>query len=76
MPELLDAQETRRERQAAGIAAAKERGSVYNGRKAGTTKAKPKPKRALELRSKGLADSEIATAMGISRRTVQRHLNN
>ena len=66
-------QETRRERQAAGIAAAKERGSVYNGRKSGTTKAKPN--RASELRSKGLADSEIATALGISRRTVQRYLN-
>ena len=67
-------QETRRERQAAGIAAAKERGDVYSGRKAGTTKAKPT--RALELRNKGLIDSEIATAMGISRRTVQRYLNN
>ena len=33
-------QETRRERQAAGIAAAKEAG-VYIGRRAGTTKAKP-----------------------------------
>ena len=60
-----------RERQAAGIAAAKERG-VYIGRKSGTTKAKPK--RAAELREKGLNDSEIATAMGISRRTVQRYL--
>jgi len=67
-------QETRRERQAAGIAAAKERGNVYTGRIAGTTKAKPN--RALELRNKGLNDSEIATAMGISRRTVQRYLNN
>jgi len=67
-------QETRRERQAAGIAAAKERGDVYNGRKAGTIKAKPK--RALELRNKGLNDAEISTAMGISRRTVQRYLNN
>ncbi len=67
-------QESRRERQAAGIAAAQELGGVYSGRKAGTTKAKPK--RALELRRKGLNDSEIATAMGISRRTVQRYLNN
>lgn len=67
-------QETRRERQTAGIAAAKERGSVYSGRKVGTTKAKPT--RASELRNKGLNDSEIATAMGISRRTVQRYLNN
>lgn len=60
-----------RERQAAGIAAAKARG-VYIGRQPGTTKGKPK--RAAELREKGLNDSEIAEAMGISRRTVQRYL--
>jgi DNA invertase Pin-like site-specific DNA recombinase len=65
-------QETRRERQAAGIAAAKERG-VYRGRKAGTTK--EMPTRALELRVNGLTDREIATALGISRRTVQRYLS-
>ena len=65
-------QETRRERQAVGIEAAKQR-SVYNGRKAGTTKAKPQ--RAKELRQRGLNDSEIATVLGISRRTVQRYLN-
>lgn len=64
-------QETRRERQAAGIAAAKER-DIYRGRKSGTTKAKPQ--RALELRSRGLTDREIATALGVSRRTVQRYL--
>ncbi len=64
-------QETRRERQAAGIDAAKQRG-VYQGRKAGTTKAKPD--RASELRANGLSDDEIATALGISRRTVQRYL--
>jgi DNA invertase Pin-like site-specific DNA recombinase len=64
-------QETRRERQAAGIAAAKERG-VYVGRRPGTTHAKPE--RALELRNKGLADREIAEALGVSRRTVQRYL--
>jgi DNA invertase Pin-like site-specific DNA recombinase len=64
-------QETRRERQAAGIAAAKERG-VYNGRQPGTTKAKPK--RAAELRGQGLSDSEVAAAMNVSRRTVQRYL--
>ena len=65
-------QETRRERQAAGIAAAKERG-VYEGRKAGTTKGKPA--RAATLRERGLTDSEIAQSMGVSRRTVQRYLN-
>ena len=64
-------QETRRERQAAGIAAAKERG-VYFGRKKGTTKAKPK--RAAELKRKGLTDSEIGNALGVSRRSVQRYL--
>jgi len=66
-------QETRRERQRAGIDAAKERG-VYLGRKAGTTKAKPL--RAVELRQKGLAIGEIATAMSISTRTVRRYLSN
>jgi len=64
-------QETRRERQAAGIAAAKEAG-VYFGRRAGTTKAKPA--RAAQLRKKGLTDGEIAIAMGVSRRTVQRYI--
>lgn len=64
--------EFRAERQAAGIKAARKRG-VYLGRRNGTTKAKPD--RALELRAKGLEDSEIATALGISRRTVQRYLH-
>ena len=65
-------QETRRERQAVGIETAKQRG-VYNGRKSGTTKAKPQ--RAKELRGRGLNDSEIAAALKVSRRTVQRYLN-
>ena len=65
-------QETRRERQAAGIAAAKEEGK-YKGRKPGTTKAVPR--RAVQLRAKGLSDGEIATALGVSRRSVQRYLN-
>lgn len=64
-------QETRRERQEAGIAAAKEAGK-YLGRRSGTTKAKPQ--RAITLRERGLNDGEIATALGISRRTVQRYL--
>jgi hypothetical protein len=55
-------QETRRERQAAGIAAAKEEGK-YKGRKPGTTKAAPR--RAIQLRAKGLSDREIATALGV-----------
>ena len=64
-------QETRRERQAVGIAVAKKRG-VYLGRKPGTSKAKPE--RAKNLRAKGLKDHEIATALGVSRRTIQRYL--
>jgi DNA invertase Pin-like site-specific DNA recombinase len=63
--------ETRRERQAAGIAAAKERG-VYSGRLVGTTAASPT--RAAELHRQGLADSEIANALDVSTRTVQRYL--
>ena len=64
-------QQNRRERQAAGIEAAKERG-VYIGRLPGTTKGTPC--RAIDLRKKGLTDGEIATAIGVSRRTVQRYL--
>ena len=64
-------QETRRERQRAGIDAAKERG-VYKGRKPGSTKAKPA--QAKRLCTKGLTQSEIATALGVSRSTVCRYL--
>jgi DNA invertase Pin-like site-specific DNA recombinase len=63
--------EYRRERQAAGITVAKERG-VYRGRQRGTTKASPR--RALELRGRGLTVQEIATALGVSRRTALRYL--
>lgn len=63
--------ETMKERQRAGIDAAKKRG-VYQGRKRGTTKAKPE--RARTLRDKGLTQHEIATAMGVSRTTVIRYL--
>ena len=66
-------QETRRERQAAGISAAKERG-VYQGRKTGTTKANPE--RAAELRSQGLKVAEVAKALGVSLRTAKRYLAN
>jgi DNA invertase Pin-like site-specific DNA recombinase len=61
----------RQERQRAGIAVAREKG-VYTGRKAGTTK--QTPARAAELRSRGLQVAEIATALGVSRRTVLRYL--
>ncbi len=65
-------QETRRERQRAGIDAARELG-VYKGRKPGTTKARPS--RARKLANKGLAHGEIAKALGVSRRTVLRYLH-
>lgn len=55
-------QETRRERQRAGIEAARERG-VYRGRKPGSTKANPA--RARKLREKGLTLDEIASAMAV-----------
>jgi DNA invertase Pin-like site-specific DNA recombinase len=63
--------ESIRERQAVGIAAAKERGT-YKGRRPGATKAKPA--RAQELRATGLKDHEIATSLGVTKRTVQRYL--
>jgi DNA invertase Pin-like site-specific DNA recombinase len=63
-------QETRRERQAAGIAVAKRNGK-YRGRQRGTTKAEPE--RALKLRAKGLSVEEIAASLKISRNTVFRY---
>jgi DNA invertase Pin-like site-specific DNA recombinase len=63
--------EYRAERQAAGIEVARKKG-VYRGRKKGTTKGEPE--RARELKAKGLKVSEIAQAMGTSKRTVQRYL--
>lgn len=66
--------ETRRDRQAAGIAVAKEKGS-YRGRALGAVKAGVNPSRAVELRKKGLANDEIAQVMNVSVRTVIRYLN-
>jgi DNA invertase Pin-like site-specific DNA recombinase len=63
--------EYRRERQTAGIEVAKQKG-VYKGRKPGTTK--KKPERAIKLREKGLTFREIATALGVSERTVFRYI--
>jgi len=60
-----------RERQAAGIAAAKARGA-YKGRKAGTTKGKPE--QANELKAQGLKSIEIAHILNVSVSTVQRYL--
>ena len=63
--------ETRKERQAVGIAAAKAKG-IYLGRKKGTTKKKPAT--AQRFRDKGLTHDEIAQAMGVNVRTVFRYL--
>lgn len=60
-----------RERQAAGIALAKQRG-VYTGRHKGTTKAAPA--RAQALRQQGLTVAEIANALGVKERTVYSYL--
>jgi DNA invertase Pin-like site-specific DNA recombinase len=60
-----------KERQKAGIAAAKARGA-YKGRQPGTRKASPE--RARELATKGNNLNEIAAALGISKRTVMRYL--
>jgi DNA invertase Pin-like site-specific DNA recombinase len=64
-------QQTRRERQAAGIAVAKKAG-VYRGRQPGTTKASPE--RARALAAKGNSVDEIACALGCSPRTVRRYV--
>lgn len=65
-------QETRRERQAVGIAVAKREGK-YKGRQAGTTNKSSEPReRILELIDKGLTHAEIATALGCSTKTIQR----
>ncbi len=60
-----------RERQAAGITAAQDRG-VYRGRQKGTTKARPR--RAVALRSLGLTVPEIAHPLQVSERTIFRYL--
>ena len=60
-----------RERQAAGIATAKEKG-VYMGRKKGSLKAKPE--RARALKEKGLTAKEIANALNVSERSAFRYL--
>lgn len=66
-------QETRRERQAAGIAVAKLNG-VYGGRKKGAVKAGVDPERAVQLRANGLTYDEIAKAIGASVSSVRRYL--
>lgn len=64
-------QETRKERQAAGISEAKKAGK-YKGRKPGTTKADAS--RASVLKAQGLNVTEIANAMGVSRPTAYKYL--
>lgn len=59
-----------RERQRAGIEAAKKQG-VYTGRVRGSTKADPN--RARILKAKGLNSNEVAAALGISKRTLRRY---
>ena len=60
-----------KERQAVGIALAKQRGA-FKGRKRGATKARPQ--RARALRDKGLTLPEIAQALRVDKRTVSRYL--
>jgi DNA invertase Pin-like site-specific DNA recombinase len=62
-----------KERQAIGIALAKNRG-VYTGRRLGTTKAMPA--RARALRKQKLTIPEIAQALGVKQRTVYNYLSN
>lgn len=71
--------EFRKQRQRDGIISAKKKDKAkpkarrtYPGRKVGTTKGKPE--RAAELKAKGLTAEEIATAMGVSVRSVWRYL--
>lgn len=65
--------EVRKERQAAGIACAKENGT-YKGRKPGAVKAGINPKQAIKLANKGFTQPEIAKAMGVSVSSVGRYL--
>lgn len=64
-------QEARRERQAAGIAAAKAAG-VYRGGMPGRRKASTV--KACDLRGRGLAVADVARTLGVSRATAYRYL--
>ena len=61
-----------RERQAAGIAAARANGKRWGGRKRGTFKIDPA--KVQRLADKGLNYTDIARALGVHRRTVKRML--
>lgn len=65
--------ETRRERQMAGIALAKEKG-LFKGRKPGSIKKKNGPERAAKLWAKGMNVTEVARALGVARKTALRYL--
>lgn len=62
---------TRKQNQRSGIEAAKSKG-IFKGRKKGAMKRKPGD--AKTLKSKGLTHAEIASALGVSHRTVSRYL--
>ncbi len=62
-----------RERQAAGIQAARASGKRWGGRRPGVGR-KTDPKRAHQLCQRGLTHGEIAAALAVSRRTVVRML--
>jgi DNA invertase Pin-like site-specific DNA recombinase len=64
--------EVRRERQMAGIAAAKANGKTWGGRKTGTRISLTAEKEALcrQLKAQGTKVAEIARALGIARKTV------
>jgi DNA invertase Pin-like site-specific DNA recombinase len=64
-------QETRRERQAVGIEAAKKKGK-YKGRKPGTNKGDVS--KVAELKADGLSYSQIADKLSLSRSTVIRYM--
>ena len=65
--------ELRKERQAAGIAVAKAKGT-YKGRKVGSKKLKHGSTRAKELVAKGNTYREVAKALGVSVGTVSNYL--
>jgi DNA invertase Pin-like site-specific DNA recombinase len=69
--------EVRRERQMAGIAAAKANGKTWGGRKTGTRISLTEEKEALcrKLKAQGTKVAEIARALGIARKTVYVALN-
>jgi DNA invertase Pin-like site-specific DNA recombinase len=64
-------QETRRERQAVGIEAAKKKGK-YKGRKPGTNKGDVS--KVAELKADGLSYTQIADKLSLSRSTVIRYM--